>query len=114
MSPPWLHLALRSLVRVSQREATVRPRWPRLASSRVARSGELLKQSHSVSFLSSARGRDARFLPSRERRHAFVVTTHITTVRAVAAMAQWAFVAGWRSANPSRPRRRESFCLQEA
>ena len=40
MRPGWSRLALRSLVRVSQCGATVRPRWPRLASSGVARSGE--------------------------------------------------------------------------
>ena len=89
----------------------MRPRWPRLASSRVARSDETFKtvsfsliQSHSSRL---PRGRDARSPPSRERRYAFVVTTHTTTVRAGAATAQWAFVAGWRSANPSRQRRRE-------
>ena len=98
MRPGWSRLALRSLVRVSQRGATVRPRWPRLASSGVARSGGTF---NSVAFdcislhsLSSTRARDARFPPSRERRSAFVVTTHTTTVRAGAATAQWAIVVG--------------------
>ena len=118
MRPGWSRLALRSLVRVSQRGATVRPGWPRLASSGVARSGETFNSlpfasisTHSLSSMPWGFTRtlvwipafagmtgqgagDARFPPSRERRSAFVVTTRTTNVRAGGATTQWAVVVG--------------------
>ena len=81
---------------------------PWLASSGVARRGETFK---SVAFgcislhsLSSTRGRDARFPPSRERRNEFAETTHTTNVRAGRAMAQRAFVVNvGRGVAPPHP-----------
>ena len=82
----------------SQREGTLTPLHPsreplRLGRpSEVRRSGKLLIQFRLVPFRSvSCRLRgawDARFLPSRERRGVFAYTTHVTNVRAGAAMAQ--------------------------
>ena len=90
----------------SQREGTLTPLHPsreplRLGRpSEVRRSGKLLIRFRLVPFRSvSCRLRgawDARFLPSRERRGVFAYTTYVTNVRAGAAMAQWAVVAGRR------------------
>ena len=40
------------------------------------------------------KGRDARFLPSQERRGYFAATTHVNNVATGGAMAQWAVVVG--------------------
>ena len=78
---------------------TRRPAWPCFDCGGLITSGQERQTFNSLPFpsisthcLSSTRERDARFLPSRERRHGFAETTHTTNVRAGGAMAQWAVV----------------------
>ena len=105
----WLHLLLAERLKM-------RPGWPRLASSGVARSGESFNSVafdcislHSLSSMPWGFTRTLAWIPafagmtdrgpgmrgsrlSRERRSAFVVTTRTTNVRAGGATTQWAVV----------------------
>ena len=74
MRPLWPHLAHRWHTAHSYHCASMRPRWPRLASSGVARSGELLNLFHFVPFRSVSHRRlglgfhpHPSLLPSREK-----------------------------------------------
>ena len=99
----WTHLALFGLVYSygggwkwgatvasfgPQLTRTRRPAWPCFDCGGLITSGQERQTFNSLPFpsisthcLSSTRGRDARFPPSRERRSGFAETTHTTNVR---------------------------------